>query len=77
MQQLRKDANLEIQARINVSYATDDADVPTALQSWGVYIKAETLANAIESSTPFPSDSKPVSVGSAKVTIWIEIASNG
>ncbi len=76
VQQLRKDANLEIQARIKVSYAADGADVPAALQSWSEYIKAETLANSIESSTPPPSDSKPVSVGSAKVTIWIEIASN-
>ncbi len=76
VQQLRKDANLEIQDRIKVSYATDDADVPAALQSWGEYIKAETLANSIESSASSPSDSKPVSVGSAKVTIWIENASN-
>ena len=76
VQQLRKDANLEIQARINVFCATDDADVLAALQSWGDYIKAETLANSIESAASSPSDSKPVSVGNAKVTIWIEIASN-
>ncbi|HLQ46725.1 MAG TPA: DUF5915 domain-containing protein, partial [Planctomycetaceae bacterium] len=76
VQQLRKDANLEIQARIKVFYSTDDAEVLAALQSWSDYIKAETLANSIESSTSPPSDSKPVTVGNAKVTIWIEIASS-
>ncbi len=73
VQQLRKDANLEIQDRIKVCYATEDADVIAAMVGWADYIKAETLANSVEPSTSLPPDSKPVSVGNAKVTIGIEV----
>jgi isoleucyl-tRNA synthetase len=73
VQQLRKDANLEIQARINVFNSTDDADVLSAIAAWTDYIKAETLADSLERSDTVPHHAKPVTVGNAKVTIWIEV----
>ncbi len=71
VQQLRKDADLEIQARIKVCYSTDDADVLTALQSWGEYIRGETLADAVTLESTVPADVKPVTIGNAKLPIWI------
>jgi isoleucyl-tRNA synthetase len=73
VQQLRKDANLEIQARINVFNSTDDADVLSAIAAWTDYIKAETLADSLERSDTVPHHAKPVTVGNAKVTMWIEV----
>lgn len=71
VQQLRKDADLEIQPRIKVCYSTDDADVLTALQSWGEYIRGETLADAVTLESTVPADVKPVTIGNAKLPIWI------
>ncbi len=71
VQQLRKDANLEIQARIKVSYSTDDADVLAAMQSWGEYIRGETLANSVTLESTVPPDLKPVTIGATKLPIWI------
>ena len=73
VQQLRKDANLEIEARIKVFYSTDDAEVLAAIATWADYIKAETLAIELVQSSAVPPDAKPVTVGNAKVTIWIEV----
>jgi len=73
VQQLRKDANLEIQARIEIFYSTDDTEVIDAIETWADYIKAETLAVSRERSNAMPADSKPVTVGNAKVTIWIAV----
>ncbi|MFM9961174.1 MAG: DUF5915 domain-containing protein, partial [Planctomycetaceae bacterium] len=72
VQQLRKDANLEIQARIKVSYATDDADVLAALQCWGEYIRGETLADAVTLNASVSADVKAVTIGTAKLPIWID-----
>jgi isoleucyl-tRNA synthetase len=71
VQQLRKDANLEIQARIKVGHSTDDADVLAALQSWGEYIRGETLADAVTLESVVPADVKPVTIGNAKLPIWL------
>ena len=73
MQQLRKDANLEIQARIKVFYSTDDAEVLTALQSWSDYIRGETLADAVTLNPTVPTDVKAVTIGNAKLPIWIDV----
>jgi isoleucyl-tRNA synthetase len=48
VQQLRKDADLEMSARIRLRYDTDDATVAEAVETWGDYIKAETLALDID-----------------------------
>ncbi len=47
VQQLRKDAGLEIDDRIIVEFASDDADVLLALQQWNDYIRRETLADRV------------------------------
>jgi len=73
VQQLRKDADLEIEARIKVFYATNDSEVLVAIAAWADYIKAETLATELAPSGAVPADAKAVSVGNAKVTIWIEV----
>jgi isoleucyl-tRNA synthetase len=72
VQQARKDADLEIQDRIRVFYHTDDAAVRAAIEQWAEYIKAETLADDVTFSNELPDDVKPVTVGDAKATIWIE-----
>ncbi|TXT28990.1 MAG: isoleucyl-tRNA synthetase, partial [Planctomycetota bacterium] len=73
VQQLRKDANLEIQDRIQVCYATEDAEVLAAIAAWTDYIKTETLATELMPSNAVPPETKPVTVGNAKVTIWIVV----
>lgn len=72
VQQLRKDADLEIETRITVSYSSDDPLVAEMLGEWGSMIQNETLANKIAASSAVPADKTPVSVGDAKVSIWIE-----
>ncbi|MFH1731608.1 MAG: class I tRNA ligase family protein, partial [Planctomycetota bacterium] len=44
VQQLRKDADLEMDARIRLRYDTDDGTLAAAVDTWTDYIKAETLA---------------------------------
>jgi isoleucyl-tRNA synthetase len=43
VQQLRKDANLEMNARIHLRYDGDDTTA-AAVETWADYIRAETLA---------------------------------
>ena len=44
VQQLRKDADLEMDARIRLRFDTDDEAVAAAVDTWAGYIKSETLA---------------------------------
>ncbi len=44
VQQLRKDADLKMDARIRVRFDTDDDAVAAAVETWGDYIATETLA---------------------------------
>ncbi len=71
VQQLRKEADLEIEDRIRIFYHTDDEDVKQALAEHREYIAAETLADSIEYSASVPDFLKAVSIGNAKVFIWI------
>ncbi len=71
VQQLRKDADLEIEDRIRVSHQADDVDVKQSLVEHREYIVSETQADAIEPSTAVPDGVKAVSIGTAKVLIWI------
>jgi isoleucyl-tRNA synthetase len=71
VQQLRKDANLEIENRIRITYATTDADVNTMIAEWTDLIRGETLADSLTSS-PDTTDAKAVSIGDFRVFIWIE-----
>ena len=70
VQQLRKDADLQIQDRIKVQFQSDSSDIKTAVTEWADYIQNETLADSIEPGEA-ASDVKPVSIGNAKAQIWI------
>jgi isoleucyl-tRNA synthetase len=72
VQQLRKDADLEITDRIRVYYATDDETVAAAIESWREYIARETLADSIERRDTPARGARQVSVGDGQVWIWIE-----
>lgn len=75
VQQLRKEADLEIQDRIRIFYASDEAELQTAIAEWSDYIKAETLADTIETHPQAPTETKQGSIGSLKIPVWIEKAS--
>lgn len=71
VQQLRKDADLEIENRITISFFTDSDVVKAAVEVWSDYIKTETLADEITLADTIPTDAKEVTVGDA--TVWISI----
>ncbi|TWU14297.1 Isoleucine--tRNA ligase [Symmachiella macrocystis] len=71
VQQLRKDADLEIENRIVVTYCTDDAEVVAAIEQWQDYICGETLADALNRDETPPEGAKSVSVGPADVALAI------
>jgi isoleucyl-tRNA synthetase len=71
IQQLRKDADFEIEDRIRVFYQSDDAEVQQALAAHRDFLGTETQAVSIEPATGVPDGVKAVSIGSAKVCIWI------
>jgi len=72
VQQLRKDADLEIEDRIVIAYAADDAEVAAMIEPWQDYICSETLADAINAvDSPSP-EAKQVAVGAADVALAIE-----
>jgi len=75
VQQLRKDANLNIQDRIKVQYHSADNTVQAMVAKWGDYICAETLADSIEFSITPGVDAKSVFVGEVSVQIWIVLKS--
>ena len=70
VQQLRKDADLQIQDRITIHFQSDDPEVAAAVSGWSDYIQNETLADSIEPGTA-DTDIKPVSIGNAKAQVWI------
>jgi len=70
VQQLRKDAVLQIQDRITVQFQSDASEIATAVTEWSDYIQNETLADSIEAGTA-GADVKAVSIGNAKAQIWI------
>ena len=71
VQQLRKDANLNIQDRIRVQYHSEDNMVQAMVAEWGDYICAETLADSIEFSMTPGIDSRSVTVADLQAKIWI------
>jgi isoleucyl-tRNA synthetase len=72
VQQLRKDADLEIEDRIRIYYATTDENVISAIEEWGDYIRGETLADSITRVATAPVDAKSALIGEIEVPIWIE-----
>ena len=71
VQQLRKDADLEIENRIRIYYQSADATVSAALAEWADYIRAEAQADAMESASAVPPDAKTALIGEAKLPVWI------
>ena len=71
VQQLRKDADLNIQDRIRVQYHSGDSSVQAMVSEWGDYIRGETLADSMEFSVTPGAGVRTVSVGDAAATIWI------
>ena len=71
VQQLRKDAGLEIEDRIDVSFATDGSEVVAAVTEWSEYIQQETLADSLQSQDDL-GEGKDVTIGGNKVTIQVE-----
>ena len=71
VQQLRKDANLNIQDRVKVQYHSADNTVQAMVAEWGNYIQGETLADSIEFSMSLGIGTKSVSVGESPVNIWL------
>jgi isoleucyl-tRNA synthetase len=72
VQQLRKDADFEIEDRIRISYATDNAEVIAAITEWSEYIRSETLADSITRVETAPAGVKEAPIGEVQVSIWIE-----
>jgi len=75
VQQLRKDANLNIQDRIKVQYHSQDNTVQAMVAEWGDYIRGETLADRIEFSVSPGVETKSVNVGECPANIWIVMPS--
>ncbi len=71
VQQLRKEAGLEIEQRIRIGYSADDA-VHAAIQEWSDYIAGETLADDLHRSPQAAPTASRVTVGNAKIDVWIE-----
>ncbi len=72
VQQQRKEADLEIEDRIVISFQADNAELQAALKEWADYIQSETLADRLQESTELPPDAKSVTIGEASIAIWIE-----
>jgi isoleucyl-tRNA synthetase len=71
VQQLRKDAGLNIQDRIRVVFAATDTLVTEMVTEWGDYIRSETLADSIETAGSATMDFREVNVGSSAVAVGI------
>jgi len=72
IQQLRKDAGLNIQDRIRIHYAADEAVVREMVAEWQPYIAEETLALTITEHSTAPSDAKSIVAGDSTARLWIE-----
>ena len=71
IQQLRKDANLEIESRIRIHYVNQDPQVAEMISEWSDLVCGETLADSLNASSDAPTGVQPVNVGDAKVHVWI------
>ena len=71
VQQLRKEADLEIEDRIAIYFQTDEAVIATAFTEWAEYTRAETQADTIERSGAARPDAKTALIGETKLLVWI------
>lgn len=72
VQQLRKDADLEIEDRIRVFYLTDDKETVAAIEAWDDYVRKETLADVVKRVEARAPQAKDVLVGAVEIAVWIE-----
>lgn len=72
VQQLRKEANLEIQDRIRIGYRPGDEESAVAIDEWNEFIRTETLADALAPADDVPATAKTVTIGEVKLPVWIE-----
>lgn len=72
IQQLRKEADLEIEDRINIYFNSNGAtEVEKSVTGWSEYILGETLGDTLNQSDD-TDDTKEVTIGNSKVSIRIE-----
>ena len=72
IQQLRKEADLEIEDRIIVTYDSQGAaEIEQAVSNWTDYILGETLGDQLNQSQSL-TDGKEVTIGNAKALITIQ-----
>ncbi len=74
VQQMRKDADLEIEQRIRISYTTEDAEAQQAISEWAEYIRGETLAVELRPVDAAVDDARSCVVGSTNVALRIATA---
>ncbi|MGN6135797.1 MAG: isoleucine--tRNA ligase [Aureliella sp.] len=73
VQQLRKDADLQIEDRIRVFYSQASDEIALAVQEWQAYIATETLADAIEREPDAAAqEAKSVHIGDGQCAVRIE-----
>lgn len=72
IQQLRKDANLDIQNRIVVEYDTQSSMVLAAVSEYEEYIKGETLSDLLQHQPGIANE--PVAVGEETAVLVIRVA---
>ena len=69
IQQMRKDAGLEIEDRIAIRYS-GDSDVAAAIEAFGDYIRAETLADSLQPSNAID-DGQTIRIGETAMQMSI------
>ncbi len=73
IQQLRKDAGLNIQDRIEILWYAEDDLVDVMIAKWGEYICGETLADRIARIQRTSADERQVQVGECNVSVRITL----
>lgn len=72
VQQLRKEADLEIEDRINIHFNSNGTkEVEKAVTDWSEYILGETLGDQLNQSDS-SDETKEVTIGNSKISIRIE-----
>ncbi len=71
VQQLRKEAGLDIQDRIEISWFSDDNHLEAMMDQWQNYIREQTLSDAVKRQDRRPEQGKTVRAGRCEVTIAI------
>lgn len=71
VQQLRKDADLEIENHICIDYFSDDKQVVEMLMEWADLIQGETLADQLKSVASASPEFSSVNIGDVKVFLRV------